>query len=138
LDSLGREKAYQKLSNPFNKQQPQKVSGKFNFQSLFKPTSARHEIRFHFLVFTKFFNHFVVLRGPFRDKISKNLLAQHRFYVYLSIIIAGKRPLYFASKFTLAGYFNNFTKLGCFSSNILFLHSQKLAFSFTTSPQNWL
>jgi hypothetical protein len=138
INNLPKEKPKYALIAPFSKQQSLITLKRFNFQSLFKLTKFRQQIQFHFLVFTKFFSHFVVLRGPFRDKISKNLLAQQRFYVYLSIIIADKRLLYFASKFNLSGYFRNFTKLGAFSSNILFLHSQKLSFSFHTSPQIWL
>lgn len=56
-------------------------------------------IIFHFLIFTKFFNHFVILRAPFRDKLSKNLFTKQQFYIFLNIKILFKNYIIFNSKY---------------------------------------
>lgn len=86
--------------------------------------------KINFLIFTKFFNHFVILRAPFRDKISKNILQNQRFFVYLNIQIPKKKFFLIYNKFFFYNFLINFQKIILFKSNILFLHSQRIKIFF--------
>ena len=95
-----------------------------------KKVMLENKIKFHLIVFTKLFSHFVILRAPFRDKISKNLVCHHRFFIYLNFTYHNIDPYLFFEKFQLVQFLVTFQKLFLFTSNIVFLHSKKFSFFF--------
>lgn len=99
-----------------------------NKRFLFKKKALAYNVSF--VIFTKFYSHFVVLRAPFRDKISKNILQNQRFFVYLNIQISKKTITTIYNKFFFYSFLLNFQKIIIFKSNILFLHSQKIKIYF--------
>lgn len=101
------------------------------FKHLFNNNKIISKIQFHFFFFTKFFKHFVILRAPFRDKISKNLLTNQQFYVYLVLTFKLKSYLKFNTKIIFYIFLITFINTNFCSSNILFLHSKKIQLSFT-------
>lgn len=93
-------------------------------------SNSLNNYRFHFIIFTKYFSHFVILRAPFRDKISKNLLSQQRFYVSLTLNIFLNNYLIFFSKYKFLYFLIKFKYLIFFNTNVLFLISKKINFFF--------
>jgi len=116
-----------------NKKSYSKLLNVLNINHIFytnKKVVLQNKPKFHFVIFTKVFSHFVILRAPFRDKISKNLVCHHRFFVYLNFTYDNLNPYLFFEKFYLIHFLNSFQKLFLFTSNILFLHSKKFTFFF--------
>lgn len=84
--------------------------------------------RFNFLLFSKIYSHFVILRAPFRDKISKNILQHQRFFIYVNFIFFKQNITTFYNKYMLFWFLTNFQKKIPIISNIIFLQSQKITF----------
>lgn len=61
----------------------------------------KKDFKINFIIFTKSYAHFVLLRAPFRDKISKNILQHQRFYIYLNFFSSKYVPSLFSNKLYL-------------------------------------